>query len=235
MFEIFMKNMYTFLNKLSRKDNLSEMDGQNADKKIPENLANGLGNITIGDHTYVDNAHGQSKIICFRESDTVIIGKFCSIASNVRIFGGGEHNTTLISTYPFKKFFQNVDTDPNVISKGPTIIGNDVWIGMNAIILSGVTIGDGAVIGAGSVVTKEVPPYAIVAGNPAILIRNRFTEDQIEKLLRIKWWNWSLEKIITNINSFYNKPEAFIEKFYLSKDISNDENVSFVARSSDVI
>jgi acetyltransferase-like isoleucine patch superfamily enzyme len=167
------------------------------------------GNITIGDQTY-----GHLNIICFKDSDTVRIGKYCSIASNVFIFGGGEHNTELISTFPFKNFFQNFEIDPNVTTKGPVIIGNDVWIGTNAIILSGISIGDGAVIGAGSVVTKDVPPYTIVAGNPAKIIKYRFTDDQIKKLLKISWWNWPLEKIIANIDCFYDNPQIFIERFY---------------------
>lgn len=169
------------------------------------------GNITIGDFTY-GKLFG---IKCFKESDIVRIGKFCSIASLVYIFGGGEHNTNLISTYPFKKFFKKFEIDPNVTSKGPTIIGNDVWIGMNAIILSGVNIGDGSIIGAGSIVTKDVPPYAIVAGNPARIIRYRFDNSSIEKLMKIQWWNWPLEKIIANIDLFYDNHEAFIEKFYI--------------------
>jgi acetyltransferase-like isoleucine patch superfamily enzyme len=219
-------NIYNYIvNKLDVKKNKPKID-QTPSNTVSQSSATIQGNITIGDHTYIDNTHGTTKILCFKESDTVIIGKFCSIASNVRIFGGGEHNTTLISTYPFKKFFQNYDIDPNVISKGPTIIGNDVWVGMNSMILSGVLIGDGAVIGAGSVVTKYVPPYAIVAGNPAKIIRYRFIENQIEKLSKIQWWNWSLEKINANIDGFYDKPETFINKFYVcNDDISRNENI----------
>jgi len=222
------KNIYAvILNKLSKKDIQFKIHSQSYNKA--EQLSNAItqGKITIGDYTYIDNTHGQTKILCFKQSETVVIGKFCSIASNVRIFGGGEHNINLISTYPLKKFFQSYGVDPNVISKGPTIIGNDVWIGMNSIILSGVSIGDGAIIGAGSVVTKDVLPYAIVAGNPAKLIRHRFNEKQIEKLLQIQWWNWPLEKIIANIDCFYGKPKTFIEKFYLDiDDISSVGNIN---------
>lgn len=182
-----------------------------------DNTANNIiqmDNITIGEYTYLDNSHGKIHLLCWKNSDIIEIGKFCSIASDVRIFGGGEHNTNFISTYPFKKFFQNIDIDPVLTAKGITHIGNDVWIGMSAIVLSGITIGDGAVVGAGSVVTKNIPPYSVVAGNPAKIIKYRFTDAQIEKLLKIRWWDWPLEKIIANIKDFYNTPDEFIEKFY---------------------
>lgn len=168
------------------------------------------GNISIGDYSYAV----QVNIVCYRESDIVRIGKFCSISSFVNILSGGEHNIELISTYPLKNLFQNFGIDPNCRSKGPTIIENDVWIGMNVIILSGVTIGNGSVIGAGSVVTKDVPPYAIVAGNPAKIIKYRFTDDEIRKLLKIQWWNWPTNKIKENIDCFYDNPQAFIERFF---------------------
>ncbi|RUX91838.1 CatB-related O-acetyltransferase [Mesorhizobium sp. M7D.F.Ca.US.004.03.1.1] len=98
----------------------------------------------------------------------------------------------------------------DLVVNGPTEIGNDVWIGRRAIIMPGITIGDGAVVGAGSIVTKDVAPYAIVAGNPAKLIRNRFTDDQIARLLAIRWWEWSDEKIIAEQPRFFGPVDAFI-------------------------
>lgn len=128
------------------------------------------------------------------------VGKFCSIAT-LTILLDGNHRHDWISTSPFSAFFEVPILKNNDFqnSKGNVIIGNDVWIGLNAVILSGVTIGDGAVIGACSVVTKNVSAYSIVAGNPAKLIRYRFDKDAIKQLLRIKWWDWPVEKIKENI------------------------------------
>ncbi len=179
-----------------------------------------LNNIIIGEYSYLDETYGKIYFLCWKSTDFIKIGKFCSIASDVHIFGGGEHNKDLISTYPFKKFFAGVDLDPVLATKGSTSIGNDVWIGMSATVLSGVTICDGAVVGAGSVVTRSVPPYAVVAGNPAKIVKYRFTNTQIEKLLKIHWWEWPLEKIIANIDDFYGDPDKFIEKYY-EETISN--------------
>jgi acetyltransferase-like isoleucine patch superfamily enzyme len=140
---------------------------------------------TFGDYTYCD---GPIRIL-FEESD-LIVGKYCSISSAVTILLGGNHRPEWISTFPF--------TLGNGLpaTKGDVIIGNDVWIGLHATILSGVVIGDGAVIGARSVVTKNVPPYAIVAGNPARVRKMRFTEQGRADLLRIKWWDWPHEKVL---------------------------------------
>ena len=130
------------------------------------------------------------------------IGKFCSIANDVQIFLGGNHRIDWITTYPFSvlnSWPEAKDIKGHPCTKGDVIIGNDVWIGRKTLILSGVTIGDGAIVGARSVVTKDVAPYSIVAGNPAKLIRKRFDEKTIEKLLEIKWWDWNLEKIKKNL------------------------------------
>ncbi len=125
------------------------------------------------------------------------IGNFCSIASDISILLGGEHRTDWVTTYAFNVTWAGVagHIEGHPKTKGDVIIGNDVWIGKGAMILSGVTIGDGAVIGAKAVVTKDVPPYAIVAGNPARIIRYRFDDETIRKLLAIAWWNWPDEKI----------------------------------------
>jgi acetyltransferase-like isoleucine patch superfamily enzyme len=175
----------------------------------PKSSISGVGNIEIGEYTY-----GVLNIRCWDQNDTVKIGKFCSIAEGVKIFGGGEHNKSLVSTYPLKHFLFKIGTDPNIKSKGATIIGNDVWIGENAIILSGVKIGDGCIIGAGSVVAKEIPSYAIAAGNPAKIIGYRFEKEIIKKLQNISWWNWPVEKIKMNIEIFYKDAEFFVKVFY---------------------
>ena len=133
--------------------------------------------------------------------DRLVIGKFCSLACGARfLFNSANHTLKSLSTYPFPIFFEEWGLDiQNITSawdnKGDIIIGNDVWIGYEAVILSGVTIGDGAIIGTRAVVTKDVPPYTIVGGTPAKEIRKRFDAEVIQQLLILKWWNWSTDKI----------------------------------------
>ena len=133
--------------------------------------------------------------------DKLIIGKFCSIACGAKfIFNSANHRLSSLSTYPFPIFYEEWNLQMKDVSKawdnkGNIVVGNDVWIGYEAIILAGVTVGDGAVIGARAVVTKDVPPYTIVGGIPARIIRRRFDEETIHALLRIKWWNWRPEQI----------------------------------------
>lgn len=131
----------------------------------------------------------------------LVVGKFCSIAANINIYLGGNHRTDWVSTFPFGHIHQNVfnkfNGEGHPTTKGDVIIGNDVWIGNNVTIMSGITIGDGAVIANNSHVVKNVEPYSLVGGNPAKFIKFRFTSEQIEKLLQIKWWDWDDEKINT--------------------------------------
>lgn len=137
--------------------------------------------------------------------DRLMIGKFCSIACGAKfIFTSANHSLKSLSTYPFPIFFEEWDLDVNNITdawdnKGDIIIGNDVWIGYEAVILSGVTIGDGAIIGTRAVVTKDIPPYTIVGGVPAKPIRKRFDDVTIARLLELKWWDWPEERIQANL------------------------------------
>jgi acetyltransferase-like isoleucine patch superfamily enzyme len=124
------------------------------------------------------------------EPHPVTIGGYCSIAANVEFIIGGNHHTERVSTFPFPGA-------GHPMSKGPITVGSDVWIGKNVLILSGVTVGSGAAIGANSVVTRDVRPYAIVAGNPARELRRRFADDDVARLLEIAWWTWPHDEVLS--------------------------------------
>lgn len=154
--------------------------------------------------SFGDYSYGSVQARSWGEGTQYSIGKFCSISDNVIIFLGGNHRPDWVSTYPFLSFTDSFPEAKNIAghpsTKGDVVIGNDVWIGSHVVILSGVKVGDGAVIGAYSIVTKHVPPYAIVAGNPARIIRYRFDEQTITQLLELKWWDWPIERIRKNID-----------------------------------
>ena len=139
--------------------------------------------------------------------DRLVIGRFCSIACGAKfIFNSANHTLSSLSTYPFPLFFEEWGLDRKDVTdswdnKGDIVIGNDVWIGYEAVILAGVNIGDGAIIGTRALVTRDVPPYTIVGGIPAKPIRKRFSEDVITKLTDIRWWDWPTEKIRANIGA----------------------------------
>lgn len=170
-------------------------------------------NIEIGDYTmYNDFVYNpcdfQKNNVLYHypvNHDRLVIGKFCSIACGAKfIFTSANHSLKSLSTYPFPIFFEEWNLDMINITnawdnKGDIIIGNDVWIGYEAVILSGVTIGDGAIIGTRAVVTKDVPPYTIVGGVPAKPIRKRFDDKTIAKLYELKWWDWPEERIKANL------------------------------------
>ena len=172
-------------------------------------------NITVGDFTIYNDFSDDP--ISFEKNnvlyhypinnDKLQIGKFCSIACGAKfIFNSATHTLSSLSTYPFPLFFEEWGSDKKDVTnawdnKGDIIIGNDVWLGYESVVLAGVTIGDGAIIGARSVVIKDVPPYTIVGGVPAKTIRRRFAEEIISALLRIKWWDWSEEKIRKNLRA----------------------------------
>ena len=183
-------------------------------------------NITVGDGTiYNDFVHDprdfEKHNVLYHypvNGDRLIIGKFCSIACGAKfLFTSGNHSMKSLATYPFPIFFDEWDLDAKNIcdawdNKGDTVIGNDVWIGYEAVILSGVTIGDGAIIGTRAVVTKDVPPYTIVGGIPAKPIRKRFDETTIKRLEALRWWDWDYEKIRRNIPLIQSGDIAGLER-----------------------
>ena len=166
-------------------------------------------NIIVGDYTYYDdfedvkNFERNVRYHFDFIGDKLIIGKFCMIASDVTfIMNGANHLTNAVSSYPFAIFggdWSEAMQGKEYPTKGDTVIGNDVWIGYNCTIMPGVKIGDGAIIGSNATVVRDVPPYTIVGGNPAGEIKKRFSAEAIEKLLRIRWWDWDIERITTKV------------------------------------
>jgi acetyltransferase-like isoleucine patch superfamily enzyme len=166
--------------------------------------------MSYGKYTY-----GTANLILNQDAK-LVVGNFCSIAGGCNIYLGGNHRLDWVTAFPFGHIYQDTFNNFNGVghpsTKGDVTIGNDVWIGNNVTIMSGLTIGDGAAIAANSHVVKNVEPYSLVGGNPAKCIKYRFTPEQIEKLLEIKWWDWDDEKINTftpllcngDIDSFIN-------------------------------
>lgn len=172
-------------------------------------------NISVGEYTMYndfvnDPTQFEQNNVLYHypiNHDRLIIGKFCSIACGAKfLFNSANHTMRSLSTYPFPLFFEEWELDKKNVAdswdnKGDIIIGSDVWIGYEAVILAGVTVGDGAIIGARAVVTKDVPPYTIVGGIPAKAIRKRFSEETVARLMKLKWWDWPKERIARNIKA----------------------------------
>lgn len=172
-------------------------------------------NIIVGDYTMYndfvnDPTEFEKNNVLYHypvNGDRLIIGKFCSIACGAKfLFNSANHSLTSLSTYPFPIFFEEWGLERAQVTrawdhKGDIVIGNDVWIGYEAVILAGVTIGDGAIIGTRAVVTKDVPPYTIVGGVPAKPIRKRFPGDTIAALLALRWWDWPEERIAAHLDA----------------------------------
>lgn len=175
-------------------------------------------NIIVGDFTYFSDIDFEKHVLHHYEfnGDRLIIGKFCQIASCVRfIMNGANHQLNSASTFPFYIMEGWNETPPaaeDLPNKGDTNVGNDVWIGYDAVIMAGVTIGYGAVVGTRAVVTKDVEPYSIVGGVPATEIRKRFAPDVIERIRALQWWNWQEEKIRKTISMIQSGDIEALEK-----------------------
>lgn len=176
-------------------------------------------NIIIGEYTYYDDptdSEGFEKNVLYHYpfmNDKLIIGKFCAIARDVKfIMNGANHKMDAFTTYPFSIFgngWEKVMPKAEELPfKGDTVIGNDVWIGYDSLIMPGIHIGNGAIIASRSVVASNVEPYTIVGGNPARVIRKRFTDDVINMLQNIQWWNWTVEKITENLGALTSSDES---------------------------
>ena len=175
-------------------------------------------NIIVGDFTYIADSEFESHVTHHYDfiGDKLIIGKFCQIAAGVEfVMNGANHQMNAVSTFPFYTL-EGWDMKPPAASdmpfKGDTVIGNDVWIGQKATILPGVHIGDGAIIGANSVVASDVEPYSIVVGNPVKLIRYRFDGELTSLLLKFKWWDKPVEEINALIPILTNSDLEFVKK-----------------------
>jgi virginiamycin A acetyltransferase len=179
--------------------------------------------IEIGAYTYYDDPDGAER---FEQNvlyhfpfigDRLVIGKFCAIARGVKfLMNGANHKLSGFSSYPFFIFGRGWETvapaQGELPYKGDTVVGNDVWIGYDSLIMPGVRIGDGSIIGARSMVTRDVPPYSIVGGNPAEVIRARFDSPTTEGLLRIRWWDWDAGKITRNLAAIVGADLAALER-----------------------
>ncbi len=212
---------------------LDDRNGPNPDIKHPVTMHPRVGflkplvdadNIEIGDFTYYDDPEGPDK---FQEKcvlhhypfigDRLIIGKFCAIAEGARfIMNGANHAMSGFSTYPFNIFGHGWEDgfDEGTWTRelrGDTVLGNDVWIGMEAVILPGVAIGDGAIVAAKSVVTHDVPAYSVVAGNPAKVVKTRFDARTVSRVLAVAWWDWPVDKITRNLNAIRGADIAALE------------------------
>jgi acetyltransferase-like isoleucine patch superfamily enzyme len=173
--------------------------------------------VSIGRGTYGD----PRCLILYSADDRIEIGRYCSIAGETSIMGGGEHNHRTTTTFPFY-WFHGEDPEAELVDhtkiryrgaihKGPTRIGSDVWIGYRATIISGVSIGHGAVVGASAVIALDVPPFAIMVGNPARCLKKRFDDAVIERILAVHWWDWKPEYIYQYQDFLLGEPKQFLE------------------------
>ena len=182
--------------------------------------------IEVGEYTYYDDPDDalgfEHKAVLYAYGlERLIIGRYCAIASGVRfVMPGANHADLGPSTFPFGIFGPPWDVTMDLVmgapSRGDTVIGNDVWLGYQALVMPGVTIGHGAVVAAASVVASDVPPYAIVGGNPARVIRRRYEDDDVKRLLRAAWWDWPVELVTEHARTIMSGTPAELEQIALA-------------------
>ena len=186
-----------------------KLRGQPQQRRLRALIASGR--VTMGRHSY-----GTPQIITFGGDATrLVIGHYVSIGHEVQFLLGGNHRVDWVTTFPIRRVFglPGAGNDGHPSSKGDIVVGNDVWLGFGSRILSGVTIGDGAVIAAGSTITRSVRPYAIVGGSPARELKRRFNDAQVERLLRVEWWSWSDEKVCAEVGALCsNNIDEFLDR-----------------------
>jgi virginiamycin A acetyltransferase len=183
--------------------------------------------IEVGEYTYYDDPDDalgfeRNAFLYAYGPERLIIGRYCAIASGVRfIMPGANHADLGPSTFPFGIFGEpwaelTMDLVMGAPSRGDTVVGHDVWLGYRALVLPGVTIGHGAVVAAASVVVSDVPPYAIVGGNPARVIRRRYEDEDVERLLRAAWWDWPVELVTEHARTIMSGTPAELERIALA-------------------
>ncbi|MEA2322015.1 MAG: virginiamycin acetyltransferase [Solirubrobacteraceae bacterium] len=180
-------------------------------------------NVDVGEYTYYDDpgdalAFERDAVLYAYGPERLVIGRYCALATGVRfLMGGANHADLGPSTFPFGIFGgswaeETMDLVMSAPSRGDTVVGNDVWLGYRSLVMPGVTIGHGAVIAAGSVVTRDVPPYAVAAGNPARAVRARFDDDGVARLLRAAWWDWPVELVTAHARAIMAGTPAELER-----------------------
>lgn len=199
-----------------------------------ENL---LGNpivVSVGEFSY-----GSPRVLNWGEDAKLKIGDFCSFADNVTIFTGGNHRSDWVTTYPFGAFHKQwpeaKDISGESLSRGSVVIGNDVWVGYGATIMSGVRVGDGAIIGAKAVVAKDVLPYSIVVGNPAKIVKMRFSDSEIRVLMELKWWDWPLAEIRGAMHCICSSDIEGLRDVYYKKAISGSSRLGGSTSTSEAL
>ena len=179
-------------------------------------------NVVVGDYTYYDDPEDSENFernVLYHYpfvGDKLVIGKFCALARGVKfIMNGANHKLTGFSTYPFGIFGQGweaaVPAPGDLPSRGDTVVGNDVWIGYDALVMPGVKIGNGAIVAARAVVVKDVPAYAVVGGNPAQVLKTRFPPETVAALEQIAWWNWPVEKVTRHLKAIVSADLAALQ------------------------
>jgi acetyltransferase-like isoleucine patch superfamily enzyme len=166
--------------------------------------------VALGRYTY---GWGPATFVMSQPTDSIVVGRFTSIAEGAVVFGGSEHIVDQVTTYPLRTLLLRPEASGNwdAWSRGATRIGSDVWLGHRSTVMSGVRVGHGAIVGAGAVVTRDVPDYAVVAGNPATVVRRRFEPELVERLVRIAWWDWDVERIRDAEAYLTTAPELFAD------------------------